>query len=124
MLPIASPAHAAGVPNDCQQFIVGLAHLEGYGVKKDNRSAYYWLRMAEENSCTIGHRSHALVEALRGTVKADDIEAVERSVAIGVQENELLRSKRPAEFIQPSTDSEPRRTAREFLVGKKAKVAS
>jgi len=41
------------------QFIVGLAHLEGYGVEKDERSAYYWLRMAEENSSTIRSRSHA-----------------------------------------------------------------
>lgn len=73
------------------QFIVGLAHLEGYGVEKDERSAYYWLRMAEENSCTIRHRSHALVEELRSIVKTDDIEAVEDDVAIRVQENELLR---------------------------------
>lgn len=107
------------------QFIVGLAHLEGYCVEKDGRSAYYWLRMAEENSCTIRHRSHALVEELRSKVKADDIEAVEQSVAIGIQENKLLRSKRPTlEFIKPSTDSEPGGTAREFLVVKKAKVAS
>jgi two-component system, NarL family, nitrate/nitrite response regulator NarL len=106
------------------QFIVGLAHLEGYDVEKDERSAYYWLRMAEENSCTIRHRSHALVEKLRSTLKTDDIEAVEHSVAIGVQENELLRSKRPAEFIKPSTDSVPRGIAREFSTGRKAKVAS
>jgi len=106
------------------QFIVGQAYLEGYGVEKDERSAYYWLRMAEENSGTIRHRSHALVQELRSTLKTDDIKAVEHSVAIGVQENKLLRSKRPAEFIQPSTDSAPRGIAREFSTAGKAKVAS
>src|SRR4029077_6843259 len=39
------------------QFIIGLDYLDGYGVEKDERSAYYWLRMAEENSCTIRSRS-------------------------------------------------------------------
>ena len=105
------------------QFIVGLAHLEGYCVEKNERSAYYWLRMAEENSCTIGHRSHALVEELRSTVKTDEIEAVEHNIAIAVQENKLLRSKRPAEFIQPSTNSAPRAIARKFSRNK-ARVAS
>ena len=106
------------------QFIVGLAHLEGYGIEKNDRSAYYWLRMAEENSCTIRHRSRALVEELRSIMKTDDIEAVENSVAIMVQENKLLRSKRPAEFIERSTNSAPRAVAREVSVGDKAKVAS
>jgi two-component system, NarL family, nitrate/nitrite response regulator NarL len=106
------------------QFIVGLAHLEGYGVEKDERSAYYWLRMAEENSCTIRHRSHALVEELRSTVKPHDIEAVEHSVALAIQENELLRSKRPAEFIKPSVKSGSLEIGQEFSTGTKAKVAS
>ena len=89
------------------QFIVGLAHLEGYAVEKNDRSAYYWLRMAEENSCTIRHRSRALVEELRSTVKIDDIEAMEHNVAIGLQGNNFLKSKRPAEFIKQSVDSAP-----------------
>jgi TPR repeat protein len=32
------------------QYLVGLAHLEGCGIEKNGHSAYYWLRMAEENS--------------------------------------------------------------------------
>jgi DNA-binding CsgD family transcriptional regulator len=106
------------------QFVVGLAHLEGYGVEKDDRSAYYWLRMAEENSRTIRHRSRSLVEELRRTVKTDDIEAVEHNVAIAIQENNLLRSKRPSEFIKPSVDSAPVGIAREFSTGSKSKLAS
>jgi DNA-binding NarL/FixJ family response regulator len=106
------------------QFIVGLAHLEGYGVEKDERSAYYWLRMAEENSGTIQRRSHALVEELRNTVTTDEIAAVEHTVAISIQENRLLKSKRPAEFIKPSVDSVPIGTARKVSLGRKARVAS
>jgi hypothetical protein len=106
------------------QFIVGLAYLEGYGVEKDERSAYYWLRMAEENSCTIRSRSHALIEELRSIVKTDDIAALEHRVAIAVQENKLLRSKRSAEFVNPSADSATKGIARTFSLGSKARVAS
>jgi two-component system nitrate/nitrite response regulator NarL len=106
------------------QFIVGLAYLEGYGIQKDERSAYYWLRMAEENSSTIRSRSHALIEELRSKVKTDEIAAVEHTVAIAVQENRLLKSKRPAEFIMPRVDSEPIGIARKFSSGRKARVAS
>jgi two-component system nitrate/nitrite response regulator NarL len=106
------------------QFIVGLAHLEGYSVDKDERSAYYWLRMAEENSGAIEQRSHALVERLRSTVKTDDIEAVEQMVAIRVQENKLLRSNRPAEFIRTNADLEPLPMLRESSPRSKAKAAS
>jgi DNA-binding NarL/FixJ family response regulator len=106
------------------QFIVGLAYLEGYAVEKNDRSAYYWLRMAEENSCTIRSRSHALIEELRNIVQTHDIEAVEHTVAIAVQENRLLRSKRPAEFIKPSADSATKGIARTFSLGRKARVAS
>jgi DNA-binding NarL/FixJ family response regulator len=106
------------------QFIVGLAHLEGYGVEKDERSAYYWLRMAEENSSTIRSRSHALVQELRSTLKTDGIASVEDRVAIAVQENKLLRTKRPAEFIEPSTGVGAQRTAGESSRGSNAKAAS
>jgi TPR repeat protein len=43
------------------QFIVGLAHLEGYCVEKNNRSAYYWLRIAQENSSGLNKRTRSLV---------------------------------------------------------------
>jgi two-component system, NarL family, nitrate/nitrite response regulator NarL len=106
------------------QFIVGLAHLEGYAIEKDERSAYYWLRMAEENSGAIRNRSHDLAEELRSAVKSADIEAVEHRVAVAVRENRLLKSKRPAEFIKSDADSVFRETRQEFCAGKKVKVAS
>jgi DNA-binding CsgD family transcriptional regulator len=106
------------------QFIVGLAHLEGYCVERNQRSAYYWLRMAEKNSGSIGKRSHDLLEELRSTVKTAEIEAMEHSIAVAVQENKLLTSKRPAEFIKASLNSAPRAIARALSASNKAKVAS
>jgi two-component system nitrate/nitrite response regulator NarL len=134
-------ASPGGLENDCSQpidaylkaaeegvvaaqFIVGLGHLEGYGIEKNERSAYYWLRMAEENSAAIEQRTHSLLEKLRSTLKADDIDAVERTVAIWVQENKLLRSKRPAEFIRTTTDPGPLQMLRESSPRGKAKAAS
>ena len=70
-------------------------------------SAYYWLRVAEASSRELGHRSRALVEQLRSTVKTDEIEAVERNVAIAVKNNKLLARKRPTEFIQGRVDPAP-----------------
>jgi hypothetical protein len=58
--------------------------------------------VAEASSCELGHRSRALVEQLRCTVKTDEIEALERNVAIAVKTNKLFTHKRPAEFIRRS----------------------
>jgi DNA-binding CsgD family transcriptional regulator len=90
------------------QFVLGWAHLEGYCVEKNALSAYYWLRVAEASSCELGHRSRALVEQLRSTVKTDEIAALEQSVAIAVKSNRLFATKRPAELIQPRAVSPPR----------------
>ncbi len=86
------------------QFVLGLAHLEGYCIEKNSLSAYYWLRVAEASSSELGHRSRALVEQLRSTVNTDEIEAVERNVAIAVKNNKLFIHKRPAEFIKRRAD--------------------
>jgi two-component system nitrate/nitrite response regulator NarL len=122
--PIAAYLKAAEEGVVAAQFIAGLAHLEGYGIEKNERSAYYWLRMAEENSGAIEQRSRALVEQLRSTVKTDDIEAVEQMVAMRVQENKLLRSNRPAEFISTSADLGPLQMLQESSPQSKAKAAS
>ena len=122
--PIGAYLKAAEEGVVAAQFIVGLGHLEGYGIEKNERSAYYWLRMAEENSAAIEQRSRALLEKLRSTLKTDDIEAVEQMVAIWVQGNKLLRSKRPAEFISTSTDSGLLQLLRDSPPRGKAKAAS
>ena len=107
--PIEIYLRAAEEGSVAAQFVVGLAHLEGYCVEKNGLSAYYWLRVAEASSCELGHRSRALVEQLRSTVKTDEIEALEQSVAIAVKNNKLFTNKRPAEFIRRSVDSPPLR---------------
>ena len=83
--------------------------LRAIALKRMACSAYYWLRMAEASSNELGHRSRALVEQLRSTVKTDEIEAVERNVAFAVKNNRLFTHKRPAEFIRENADSPPLR---------------
>jgi TPR repeat protein len=122
--PIGAYLKAAEEGVVAAQFIVGLAHLEGYGIEKNERSAYYWLRMAEENSAAIEQRTRALLERLRSTLKTDDIDAVEKMVAVWVQENKLLRSKRPAEFISTNSDSGLLQMLRDSSSRGKAKAAS
>ena len=107
--PIEAYLKAAEEGSVIAQFVVGLAHLEGYCVEKNGLVAYYWLRVAEASSSELGHRSRALVEQLRSTVKTDEIEAVERNVAFAVKNNRLFTNKRPAEFIRRSADSLPLR---------------
>jgi len=75
------------------QFIVGLAHLEGYGVEKNGRSAYYWLRMAEENSSAVRQRSRALTEDLRTKINPGEIEGLERRIATGARNDKILARK-------------------------------
>jgi hypothetical protein len=63
------------------QYLVGLAHLQGVGVEKNRSTAYYWLRMVEENSRELQQRTHALTEELRAKVKREELEALEHSIA-------------------------------------------
>ena len=93
------------------QFVLGLAHLEGYCVEKDGLSAYYWLRLAEASSHELGHRSRALVEQLRSAVTAHEIQDLEYRISIAVKSNKLFQSQRPAEFIKRWLSSPPLRSA-------------
>jgi len=122
--PISAYLKAAEEGVVAAQFIVGLGHLEGYGIEKNERSAYYWLRMAQENSAAIEQRTHAPLEKLRSALKADDIEAVEQTVATWVQENKLLRSKRPSEFIRTTPGPGSLQMLKESPPRGKAKAAS
>lgn len=75
------------------QFIVGLAHLEGYGVEKNGHTAYYWLRMAEENSSAVRQRSRALTEDLRTRINPSEIEGLEKSIASGARKDKILANE-------------------------------
>jgi two-component system, NarL family, nitrate/nitrite response regulator NarL len=83
------------------QFIVGLAHLEGYGLQQDDRSAYYWLRMAEENSVSVRQRSSALTGDLKSKIKAGELQCLERRIATGTRNNKLLASH-PGDIFRKS----------------------
>ncbi len=72
------------------QFVVGLAYLEGYGVEKNGHTAYYWLRMAEENSSAVRQRSRALTEDLRTKINPREIEGLEETIATGARKNKIL----------------------------------
>jgi DNA-binding CsgD family transcriptional regulator len=81
------------------QFIVGLAHLEGYGVEKNGHTAYYWLRMAEETSSAVRQRSRALTEDLRTKINPAEIEGLERRIAIG-EKNDKILAIEPVELFK------------------------
>jgi two-component system nitrate/nitrite response regulator NarL len=109
--PIETYLTAAEEGSVAAQFVVGLAHLEGYCVEKNGLSAYYWLRLAEASSHELGDRSRALVEQLRGAVQAHEIADVEHRISIAVKNNKLLQGRRPDEFIKRRGDSPPLRLA-------------
>ena len=98
--PVGAYLQAADEGFVAAQFIVGLAHLEGYCVEKNNRSAYYWLRVAEENSSGLNKLTRSLVAQIKASMKSDEVEALERNVARAVQRNKVLAGKSPAELIK------------------------
>jgi DNA-binding CsgD family transcriptional regulator len=109
--PIETYLTAAEEGSVAAQFVVGLAHLEGYCVEKNGLSAYYWLRLAETSSQELGHRSRALVEQLRSAVQAHEIEDVEHRISIAVKNNKLPQSRRPDELIKRTVGSRPLKMA-------------
>jgi hypothetical protein len=64
----------------------------------------YWLQLADDNSRKSRHSSRSLVEQLRTTVRTEELEAVEENVANAVNNNKLLKSQRPVEFIKRKTE--------------------
>src|SRR5439155_24520622 len=63
------------------QFILGLAHYEGTRIEKDERSAYYWLRLAEQNASEVLRRSRSLLHDLQHNMDAEDIQQIESTLA-------------------------------------------
>jgi DNA-binding NarL/FixJ family response regulator len=109
--PIESYLQAAEEGFISAQYLVGLAHLEGSGMEKNGRSAYYWLRIAEENSHELRQRTRALTEELKSKIRAEELETLERNVKAAVEHNQLGTTKRTVEFIKRSTASASLRIA-------------
>jgi DNA-binding CsgD family transcriptional regulator len=82
------------------QFIVGLAYLDGIAVQKDSRSAYYWLRIAEENSREIGQRTRALAGELIAALPPDDVAGLEQNIASTAPNKMLVGSKTLTDLLK------------------------
>jgi DNA-binding NarL/FixJ family response regulator len=93
---------AAGEGSVTDQFVLGLMYFEGHGVEKDVHSAYYWLRMAEENSFELREHSRRLILELKTKMESEDIQALEQSLM--TRNGNMPGSKRPAEVIKESFD--------------------
>jgi two-component system, NarL family, nitrate/nitrite response regulator NarL len=98
--PIDTYVKAAEQGSVAAQFVVGLAHLEGHCIEKDDRSAYYWLRLAAENSLEVQHRSAGLIEELKLRITRADQDELERSVRSTIRDNQTIIAKRPQEIIK------------------------
>jgi len=79
------------------QFLVGLAYFEGRGIEQNNHSAYYWLRMAEENSTELRQHVRMLIKGVRCKMTLQDIEELERNL-ITDKKKMLLGSRKVMEF--------------------------
>ncbi|MBV9483013.1 MAG: SEL1-like repeat protein [Acidobacteria bacterium] len=75
---------------------MGLAYFEGRGTEKNARSAYYWLRIAEENSAELRQHICALVEEVKVKMTLQEIEEIEKNLMI--DKDKMLTGKKLAEF--------------------------
>lgn len=83
------------------QFTVGLAYLQGTGVDKSLKSAYYWLRMAQHSSTVLQNRSHGAIEQLTAALPPDDVAALDRRVEANLRRLHASENKKSAGPAQP-----------------------
>jgi hypothetical protein len=102
--PIEAYVKAAEEGSVAAQFVIGLAHLEGSELEKSGPSAYYWLRMTEQNSVQLQQRSRILIEKLKASMKPQEIETIERRLTTTVERNKPLVSKSPVELVRESVN--------------------
>ena len=86
------------------QLRLGLAHLEGRGMKKDDCAAYHWLRMAEVNSSRVLEQSRSGLNELRSRLESKDIQELEQQLAYQVSE-QVDRKMTQAREEEPGTPS-------------------
>jgi len=87
---------------------VGLAYWEGRGVEKNDQSAYYWLRMAEENSTELRHRSRTVIQEVTARMTIEDIEAIEKDVMS--QRQKMLNGRKISDITKGDVNGEQPRT--------------
>jgi two-component system, NarL family, nitrate/nitrite response regulator NarL len=86
------------------QFIVGLAYCEGCGIEKNESSAYYWLRMVEENSTELRDSICALIQKASSRMTAQEIETLEKRLM--AQKEETHVGKKVANLIKTDAPGE------------------
>jgi two-component system, NarL family, nitrate/nitrite response regulator NarL len=93
------------------QFVVGLAYWEGRGVEKNDQSAYYWLRLAEENSTELRLRSRTVIQEVTAGMSMQDIEAIDKNVVS--QRQKMLNGKKISDIMkgEASAENQPRTPA-------------
>ncbi len=90
-------AHDGFVP---AQFVLGLAHLEGYGAEKNHESAYYWLRATENQCSELLRLSKNLIDKLKSQIRINKVEALERALDTMLQDTPGIFNKKPIELVQ------------------------
>lgn len=88
------------------QFIVGFAYFEGRGVEKSDQSAYYWLRMAEENSAELRDRVRTPIQEVTGRMTVQEIESLEKSL-MAQKEKMVVRKRMAALMRRDATGKKP-----------------
>jgi two-component system nitrate/nitrite response regulator NarL len=78
------------------QFIVGLEYFKGRAAENNQQAAYYWLRMAEENSSILREHTCMLIQELKTRMRLEDIEELERTLI--TEKDKMLFDKRLADF--------------------------
>ena len=102
--PIDAYVKAAEEGSVAAQFIVGLAHLNGCELEKSDPSAYYWLRMTEQNSVRVLQHTRIEIDKLKDCMNPQDIDAIERKLGTTVGLDKPLASKPPIELVRESVN--------------------
>jgi DNA-binding NarL/FixJ family response regulator len=82
------------------QFVLGLAHLEGYGAEKNEESAYYWLRMTENQCSELLRLSKSLTDQLKSRMRINKVEALERALGAMLHDSLIMFNKKPIELVR------------------------
>ncbi len=82
------------------QFSLGLAYLGKSGFERNTRSAYYWLRMAEESSSALQTRCHELAEELKSKLNLPEIGVLETKVERAASDKRALDGEHSIEAVQ------------------------
>jgi hypothetical protein len=101
------PAFVAAAENGflSAQFMLGMAHLEGKSVEKDDHTAYHWLRMAELNSNRVLEQSRCGINELRSRLQSQEIQELEQQISQKAQEQQKPKLKAARRELQPENTS-------------------